>query len=79
VSVSRADCRCCRDLGALPGDFVTDAFGRVVSQATPGTVIAEMCDQCVAGAFLGGTHPHAMTGAKRSLREAGFLLPSDMS
>ena len=72
ADVSRADCLCCRDLGALPGEYVLDAYGHVKSQAIPGKTIAQMCDECIAGAFLGGEHPHEMTGARRALREAGF-------
>lgn len=70
--VSRADCRCCRDRGALPGAFVHDAFGRVLSQAVPGEVIHEMCSACIAGTFFGGEHPHDMSGYRRAAcRAAG--------
>jgi hypothetical protein len=70
AEISRADCRCCRVLGALPGAFVHDAFGRVLSQAVPGETIREMCSACIAGAFFGGQHPHDMAGARRAVRDA---------
>lgn len=68
--VSRADCTCCQNRGALPGAFVRDAFGRIKSQAVPGETIRAMCSACIAGAFFGGQHPHDLAGLRRAEREA---------
>jgi hypothetical protein len=74
--VSRADCRCCRAGGALPGPYIVDNYGRVMSQEIAAEVVEEMCDQCTAAAFIPGrTHPHSMAGARRALRAAGYSVP----
>jgi hypothetical protein len=78
--VSRADCTCCRNGGALPGPYVADVYGRLLSQEISAEVVEQMCDQCTAAAFIPGrTHPHSMAGARRALRDAGYTTPNRKS
>ena len=70
--ISRADCPCCQNRGALPGPWIRDAYGRVLNQGVPGNVVVTLCTQCV-GALAGfNEHGHDLSGLRRSAREAGL-------